>query len=127
MNSSPLYGMLRICRYAMLVAATAGVLSAASPQTAFAATKTFTCHPSDVGVFPQKRIHVRCAPADGAIEWFALGIADAGDANRILSLVSTAYALKKSLTIWYDPADLSGGAIGCLTKDCRLIQGARMF
>jgi len=125
MNRSLLYVAFRICRLALLVAVAAGVLS--TPKAAFAATKTFTCHPVDVGVFPKNRIHVRCSPADGAIEWFALGITDEGDANRMLSIVSTAFATKKRLTIWYDPADLSGAGIGCLTKDCRLIQGARMF
>jgi hypothetical protein len=124
MNRSLLYGVFRICRFALLVAVAAGVMSAASPKTAFA--KAFTCHPVEVAVFPKSRLHVRCFPGDGAIEYFALGVADA-DANRTLSILSTAFAAEKSLMIYYDPADLSGVTISCLLQDCRLIQGAAVF
>lgn len=122
MKRSPLYSAFRMCLYAILVAATVGVSSAA-----FAAEKTFTCNPIDVAVFPKKRIHVRCSPGDGSISYFALGVADAGEANRTLSILSTAFAAKKKLTIWYDPNDLTGASIGCQTNDCRLIRGVRMF
>lgn len=94
---------------------------------AFAAEKAFTCTPVDVGVFPATRVHVQCSPADGNIHWFALKDTDSGDANRVLSVLSTALAAKKKLTIWYDPADLSGGAFGCQTGDCRVIRGVVMF
>ncbi|HJU40221.1 MAG TPA: hypothetical protein VJ724_11660 [Tahibacter sp.] len=94
---------------------------------ASAADKTFTCTPIDVGVFPATRVHVRCSPGDGNIQWFAVRDSDSGDANRVLSLVSTAFVAKKKLTIWYDPADTSGGAWGCQVGDCRVIHGVRMF
>lgn len=92
-----------------------------------AADKTFTCTPIDVGVFPASRVHVRCSPGDGNIQWFAIRDSDSGDANRVLSLASTAFVAKKKLTIWYDPADTSGGAWGCQVSDCRVIHGMRMF
>jgi len=127
MKISPLYRAFRVCRYAMLVAASVAILSVASTKIAFAAVKTFTCDPIDVAVFTNKRIHVRCSPADGTIAWFALGVTDSGEANRMLSILSTAFTAKKKLTIWYDPADTSGASIGCQTNDCRLIIGVLMF
>ena len=120
MKRRSFYGVFLMC--IMLTACTIGIAS-----VAFAAEKTFTCNPIDVGVFPKKRIHVRCEPGDGPIRWFALGVSDAAEANRVLSILSTAFVTKKQLTIWYDPADLSGGSIGCLTSDCRLIRGVRMY
>jgi len=105
-----------------------GLLAIGSPgKSAIAAQTTFTCTPVDVADFPKSRIHVRCSPADGAIQWFALSVADQQEASRVLSLAAAALVAKKHLTIWYDPADLSGAAIGCLTTDCRLIQGIRMY
>ena len=113
-------------RPARIAALLGGLLALAAPH-AFAATKTFTCTPVDVAVFVKSRVHVQCSPGDGAIKWFALGVGDQNEANRVLSVLSTALAAQKHLTIWYDPNDLSGGAIGCNTGDCRLIQGVRMF
>jgi hypothetical protein len=92
-----------------------------------AAEKSFTCNPIDVADFPGKRIHVRCSPGDGAISWFALGTSNEAEASRVLSIAATAFAAKKTLTIWYDPADLSGSSLGCLNSDCRKIRGIRMF
>ena len=114
----------------LLRAATAlGVVIAglAAVHPARAEDKTFTCNPVDVADFPGKRIHVRCSPGDGAIAWFALGVSNEAEANRVLSIAATAFAAKKQLTIWYDPSDLSGGSLGCQNADCRMIHGIRMF
>jgi len=105
----------------------ATLINGALLSMACAAQKTFTCTPVDVAVFVKQRVHVRCGPGDGAIQWFALGVSDQNEANRVLSLVSTAFATQKRLTVWYDPADLSGAAIGCANNDCRMIQGLAMF
>jgi hypothetical protein len=122
-----LHGGLRRRVHIVLAAAGAAALASASPQTTLAAQKSFTCNPIDVAEFPGHRVHVRCSPGDGAILYFALGLSHQEDASRVLSLAATAFAAKKKLTIWYDPSDLSGAAIGCLTSDCRLLQGIRMF
>lgn len=70
---------------------------------------------------PGSRIHVQCNPGDGAINYFALSVANA-DASRVLSLVATAVAARRPLFITYDPNDVSGDAIGCSIANCRLIQ-----
>jgi hypothetical protein len=113
---------------------TVSLLSLVPASTVFAADKFFTCTPVDVAVFPNSRIHVRCSPGDGPITFFAFGLkADAlglksdADANRVLSILSTAFATNKRLSILYNPDDLDGANIGCLTVDCRLIRGAVMF
>jgi hypothetical protein len=127
MKRGPMYRAFRKSSHAILVVVTVGVLSAAFTEGAFAAEKSFVCTPIEVGVFPKKRIHVKCSPGDGAISYLALGVADAGEANRTLSILSTAFAVKKRLTIWSDPADTTGTGIGCQTNNCRLIRGVRMF
>ena len=106
---------------------TVSLLSLALTTTVFAADKFFTCTPVDVAVFPNSRIHVKCSPGDGPIQYFALGVKDDGEANRMLSILSTAFAAKKRLQILYNPDDLDGDKIGCLNKDCRLLRGATMF
>jgi hypothetical protein len=72
-------------------------------------------------VWVGSRIHVRCNPGDGAINFFALSVGNP-DTSRVLSLATTAVAARRSLVISYDPNDLSGAGIGCLTSNCRLIQ-----
>lgn len=116
---------LGFVRTATAFALFAGALTVS--HGARAAEKTFTCNPVDVADFPGKRVHVRCSPGDGAISWFALGVSNEAEASRVLSVAATAFASKKQLTIWYDPADLSGGGLGCNNGDCRLIRGIRMF
>jgi hypothetical protein len=121
-----------VTRDTLLRAATAlGLLAAGlafvDVRAARAEDKTFTCNPIDVADFPGKRIHVRCSPGDGAISWFALGVSNESEANRVLSIAATAFAAKKQLTIWYDASDLSGGSLGCQNADCRMIHGIRMF
>ena len=116
---------LRLVRTAIALALLAGGLTVT--HIAWAADKTFTCNPVDVADFPGKRVHVQCSPGDGAISFFALGVSNEAEANRVLSIAATAFAAKKQLTIWYDPADLSGGSLGCNNSDCRMIHGIRMF
>ena len=121
-----------LCLYAIHAAVivslvTVSLLSLAPATTVFAADKFFTCTPVDVAVFPNSRIHVRCSPGDGPIAFFALGLKDDAEANRVLSILSTAFATKKRLSILYNPDDLDGAKIGCLNKDCRLIRGAAIF
>jgi len=81
----------------------------------------FLCTAGETAVFPGSRIHVRCDPGDGAINYFALSVANP-DTSRVLSLAATAVAARRPLGITYDPSDLSGAAIGCLNSNCRLIQ-----
>jgi len=97
-----------------LTAATAVLLGLLVPRPANA--NVFTCKPVQVADFPQSRMHVRCAPGDGSIEFFALGASDAA-----------ALAGNRLLVIFYDPNDLSGAGIGCQNHDCRLIQGIEML
>lgn len=125
MKKSTLPSKFQFHQYVMLVAFIFFASGMSFPKIAFAAE--FTCNPVDVATFPGKRIHVKCSPANGAIQWFALGVNNEGEANRMLSILSTAFALQKKLTIWYNPNDTSGASIGCNPNDCRLIQGARMF
>jgi hypothetical protein len=112
---------------AILVAALIGGWTTLCTPVASAAEKSFSCTPVDVAAFPKSRVHVRCSPGDGAIAFFALGLTNQDDANRVLSVAATALAAKKKLLIFYDPNDLSGSNIGCLTSDCRLIRGIQMF
>jgi hypothetical protein len=83
-----------------------------------------SCTPVEVAVYTagSARLHVRCAAAVGGISFFALSTADASVAARVLSVLSTAQVAGRTLSILYDPADLSGGQIGCATNDCRLIR-----
>jgi hypothetical protein len=88
---------------------------------------TFTCTPISVASFTN-RVHVRCsAAAPGGIYWFAVSTKDSGMASRFLSIFTTAKVTGKNIFIWYDAADLSGGAWGCLNSDCRNISGAEVL
>lgn len=79
------------------------------------------CAPIDVAEYPN-RIHVRCSVPVNGIEYFVATVGNANRAARQLALLSTALVAGMTLVITYDPADTSGGAIGCLPSDCRLIQ-----
>ena len=127
MKKSRMYVAHRRGFYALYAAVIVGLLHLASATSVFAAEKTFTCTPVNVAVFPNSRIHVKCSSGDGPIVFFALGVKDDGEANRVLSLLSAAFATKKQLSIFYNPDDLEGAKIGCLTSDCRLIRGVVMF
>jgi hypothetical protein len=71
-----------------------------------------------------RRIHVQCQTAISGVSYFALGTSDAPNVARILSVLTTAQVAGRTLSILYDPADLSGAAIGCSNVDCRLILAA---
>jgi hypothetical protein len=122
---------------ALLLLVAAGILFPA--QLAKAASQTTLCTPDEVQVYtsnsvdpitrdqrsatsPPPRLHVHCTAAVGGIQYFALSTADAPQAARVLSVITSALLAGRTLTIRYDPADLSGSGIGCLNTDCRLIQ-----
>ena len=115
------YGRGRGARLA-LHGAVAGVCALIASSGPVLASNFFSCTAQEAAVFPGSRIHVLCNPADGQIAYFALSVGNP-DASRVLSLAETAVAARLPLQIMYDPNDLSGAAIGCLTTNCRLIQG----
>jgi hypothetical protein len=85
-----------------------------------AAPTDAACTPTQVMVWPN-RIHVRCATAVSGISFFTVNTNDTANAARVLSLLTTAQVAGRTLTIRYEPNDLSGSAIGCLNSNCRLI------
>jgi hypothetical protein len=86
------------------------------------AAPTWTsCTPVQIVTYTS-RVHVRCAAAVGGITFFATSTENAANAARMLSVITSAQIAGRTLTILYDPADMSGAAIGCLASDCRLIQ-----
>ena len=95
-------------------------VSSESPVTVNGGSR-FVCQVDSVAVF-QDRIHIRCNPANGNIAFFAhaTDTAHAQDANRMLVLANTAYALGKSVYADYidDPAF---NPSGCQISDCRLL------
>lgn len=105
-----------------LLGAVASVCALIASSGPVSASNFFLCTGQEAAVFPGSRIHVLCNPGDGQITYFALSVGNP-DASRVLSLAETAVAARLPLTIMYDPNDLSGAAIGCLTTNCRLIQG----
>lgn len=108
----------------------AGRLSASFVHAAAVPTSTqatFVCTPYDAGVWIQ-RVHVRCTQTvtigTDVISWWSYPTSDSAGASRFLSLFETAKATGTTLTLYYDPADLSGSAFGCGNTDCRRIWGA---
>ncbi|WP_164013924.1 hypothetical protein [Pyxidicoccus trucidator] len=86
-----------------------------------------SCTPSNVAVL-SNRIHVKCAAsAAGGIWYFALPTSDSAHANRTLSLLTTALAGGRTLSIDYNPSSTAGTSIGCLSSDCRLINWIAMW
>jgi hypothetical protein len=90
----------------------------------------------DVAVF-NNRVHVRCtskfitvnsgvSPEITGVEWLAVPTSDNATSSRYLSLFETALLSGKPLTFYLDPMDLSGGAWGCGTGDCRTLIGAKV-
>lgn len=80
-----------------------------------------SCTPLNVVVFTN-RVHIKCQESVGGISFFAASTADAAHVARVLSVISTATVAGRPVTVFYDPADTSGTAIGCAAVDCRLIQ-----
>ena len=117
------YGTSLICRV-LLGAVIVAVSSTVSTTSAFA--KRFECKPVHVAVIVGKRVGVRCNPGDGAIQYFELGVANAAEANRMYSILATAFALGKGLTLFYSPSttDLPKN---CAPVNCRRLEGAIMW
>jgi hypothetical protein len=69
------------------------------------------------------RIHVKCTTSPGSGIWYFAASGDSANAvatNRYLTLLNTAYALQKPVTISYFSS--SGSNIpGCRVQDCRTI------
>jgi len=93
-----------------------------------AAGVTWTCSP-DMVVSANVRVVAHCATGyvingTTTIYWFAYPTSDSGNASRMLSLFETAKATSSTVTFYFDTADVSGAAYGCLTSDCRAIWAA---
>lgn len=111
-------------KIARLLPAVALTLSLASAP---ALADSASCTPANVAVYPN-RIHVKCsASVAGGIWYFALSTSDAAHTNRTLSLLTTALAGGRPLSIDYNPSTTAGTAIGCLSSDCRLINWVAMW
>lgn len=100
-----------------------GLSLAGAPALADSAS----CTPSSVAVF-SNRIHVKCsASVAGGIWYFALSTSDAAFSNRTLTLLTTALAGGRTLSIDYNPSTTAGTGIGCQSGDCRLINWIAMW
>jgi hypothetical protein len=99
------------------------LVQAAAPSTGV----TWTCNPNLV-VSANVRVVAHCATpyTNGTVTiyWFAYPTSDSGNASRMLSLFETAKATGSTVTFYFDTADLSGAAYGCLNGDCRAIWAA---
>ena len=100
------------------------LVQAAAPTAA----ATYTCSPNLV-VSANVRVVAHCASGyvingTTTIYWFAYPTSDSGNASRMLSLFETAKATGSTVTFYFDTADLSGAAYGCLNNDCRAIWAA---
>ncbi len=106
-----------------LTAQTVQARSAHDPST----MSVFTCTIQDVGVFIE-RVHVRCTTSvvigANTIWWWSYPNSDSATASRFLSLFETAKATGTTVTVFYDPNDLTGSTFGCYNSDCRRIWGA---
>ena len=92
-------------------------VAAASPD----ANVWVSCTPANVAVFAE-RVHVKCTAAVSGIWYFAVSTQNPASAARFLSVMSTAQAAGRTLSIWYNPSDTSGAAWGCQSSDCRAMQ-----
>jgi hypothetical protein len=92
-----------------------------SSTRAQAAETWVSCTPVSVVTY-QVRVHVQCAAPVNGVLYFAVSTQDSAFAARVLSVIATAQVAGRSLSILYDPADLTGSAIGCQTNSCRLIR-----
>ncbi len=79
-----------------------------------------SCVPSEIMAF-RERIHVRCAASINGITYFAVSTSDAAWSARVMSVLNTAQVAGRTVTLLYDPADLSGASYGCQANDCRVI------
>lgn len=102
----------------------ASILASAS----LASAVTYTCTPERVATF-SNRVHVRCTAATPAgILWFAVcSDGNSAFAARALSTFTAAKVTGKNLALFYESADTSGTACGCLASDCRVVWGAEVL
>ena len=110
-----------------LLALTLSLFAAFLRVDAAEAAETWTtCTPVNVSVYSlgSKRIHVKCAQSVNGIRYFALSSSDSALMARVLSLITSAQIGGRTLSILYDPADLSGQAWGCANSDCRILRAA---
>lgn len=84
-----------------------------------------SCTPLNVGAL-NNRIHVRCVESYGGVNYFALPNDNPAHAARTLSLLSTAQIAGRTLSILYDPADLSGNDWGCADSNCRALHAVEI-
>src|SRR3954471_5272283 len=104
---------LRKTGRACLLAA-AGLVTVVIPHPAEAAQQWASCTPDEVMVYTAApRLHVRCMASVGNIRFFAISNSDQAQAARVLSVINTALVAGRTLSVLYDPDDLSGAAIGC--------------
>jgi hypothetical protein len=66
------------------------------------------------------RMHIYCTNDLGnGVHYVASPATDSDMSNRLLMMGVSAITSGKSLTVVFDPADLSGAAYSCLNSDCR--------
>jgi hypothetical protein len=99
---------------------TAGTAATAAATAESSATAR--CIPAEIAVYTQSpRVHVKCTSPTQGILYFAIGTQDAQNAQRVLTVLTTAITTGRALSIIYDPSDTSGQEIGCLPSNCRMI------
>ena len=83
------------------------------------AQANFTCNPVNVASFAS-RVHVKCNPGDGPIVFFAVSTANTATAQRFEDLALSALINNKTLTLQFNPADVTTGPVfGCASSNCR--------
>ena len=86
----------------------------------------FSCTIAEIAIW-RDRIHVRCDPGDGTINYFAAP-ADSGNmvnTNRYLIIINTAFAISKPVRIFYS-LDTNENPPNCNPINCRLITGVML-
>jgi hypothetical protein len=106
----------------------------ASPRPARASYETWDCVVSQVQLVVTSatgapRVAVQCqASTGGGISWFAFRISDGPElAKMILGMLGTAKAAGRTVRVGYESTDVSGGAWGCQTNDCRILKKLEMY
>jgi hypothetical protein len=123
MNRNVRRSAARLAGFAVLLSLLGGLV----PVDRAEAAETWTsCTPVNVTVYSvgAKRIHVKCSQAVNGIRYFALSSNDTALMARVLSLITSAQVAGRTLSILFDPADLSGQAWGCANSDCRILRAA---
>ena len=82
--------------------------------------KWYSCNPENVATYTS-RVHIKCTVADNGIQYFAAPTSNSKHAARVLSLLLTAQAAGKQVSVLYDTTDTSGAAYGCELSNCRPI------